>query len=828
MSGLTVDQLERSRQLARLAEHVADGRDVDWMAETSASGSVEEREVVRQLRDISTIRHMSSFGVMHGSPGRPASRPSSGEDTQPMPVDPSAGAPDPCPSSWGGLPILARLGEGSFGEVYHAKDELDREVALKVIRGAGDEGDRILDEARLLARVYHRNVVTVFGASRVGDDVGFWMELVRGRTLEAIRKWQGTFSAEEATLIGLSLCRALAEVHRVGLVHGDVKPQNVMRGASGRIVLMDFGAARLRRTRHGQQDRHVATPRYMAPELFRGGTPTVAGDLYSLGVLLYHLVSGSYPVSGTTPEAIRDAHLAGRRQWLRDARPDLPSSFVRAIDAAVAPRPGDRPASAGEMERLLERAADWDAWPKPAPVESSIAVLRFADASADRGLGYLCDGIADEVLNALARVPDLRVIGRGSSFRFGSADYDREDVASALRVETILEGRVRTAGDRLRVNAALVDAADGVCLWSETFDRQVGDVFAVQDDIARAVADALGARVVRARHVDAVGVDIAGTRDLEAYTRCLKGRMAWDQRHEAALLRAIGHFEAAIARDPEYAEAHAGLADACWTLGSYGGASPDVTMPRAQAAAHRAIALSARLPGPHATLGCIAAAWERRWHEADACFQRAIELAPSHPTVRQLEAITCLVPRRRFRDAIEALRRARDADPLSVPVHASMGVLHYFAHRFDDAERSLRETTHLDRGATTARLFLGLTLAEVGRAVEAQHELAVAQAMSPSPEMTAAIGYAAARAGDGKGARRAIASLEMLGGTRYVSPSLLAQVHAGLGDADTAIALLERAHAERAVDLLWLTVRPVFDGLHHDARVRALVNELGL
>jgi eukaryotic-like serine/threonine-protein kinase len=840
-------------RLARLADAVADAQDIDWIHEESSAAGQEEGAVIRELSVISRIGRLLQSPEVGLSP---AGAGSSGAVSSTRPVAETGAAPNSS-TSWGPLTIRATLGQGTFGTVYRAWDaELQREVALKILRDVrpGAPGP-LVEEARVLARIRHSNIVTVFGVARFDDRVGFWMDFVQGRTLEEIQKTQGTRSAEEAALCGLDLCRALAAVHQAGLLHCDVKAQNVMRAVGGRTVLMDFGAAVLRRAGEHAARRAVGTPKYTAPEVIEGEAPTVRSDIYSLGVLLYYLVSGTYPVRGGSIDEIKESHRHGRRQWLRDVRSDLPAAFVRAVDAATAVRPEDRPESAGALEALLQRAADWSGWHRPAPLERSIAVLPFDDMSPDRHLDYLCDGIAEEIINALVRVPDIRVIGRGSSFKFHSRRYDRTEVSSSLRVQTILEGSVRTAGSGLRVTARLIDAGDGVCLWGERFDRQVEEVFDVQDDIARAVADVLGARVVRDlahpapaavahtpdasatggagtlipyRRAEVPGSGIAGTRNLEAYTLYLRGRFAWDQRTEAALEHSIGYFEAAIEQDPQYAEAHAGLADAYATLGFYGGLAPDAAMPRATAAARRAIDLSGLLPGPHATLGCVAAAWERRWDDAEARFQRAIELAPMHPTVWHWYAINYLVPLRRFDEASEALRRAAEADPLSTPIRASAGILRYFAHRFDEAERQLRETLDLDGTSATARLFLGLTLAEIGRPVDAQRELEVARATAQSPEMTAAAGYAAARAGDDAAARRAVAELEMLSRVRYVSPSLVAQVYAGLGDVEAALEWLEEALAVRALDLAWLSVRPTFDGLRADARLRAMVADIGL
>ena len=260
-------------------------------------------------------------------------------------------------ATWGSLRVLERVGQGAFGDVYRARDSrLDREIALKLIRqleSLDSIASQVIDEGRLLARVRHPNVVTVYGADRIDGRVGLWMEFVRGRTLEAVLRDQGPFGAEEATLIGLDLCRALSAVHSAGLIHRDVKAQNVMREAGGRIVLMDFGTGR-----DDLSDRpadFAGTPLYVAPEVFGGAPATVESDIYSVGVLLFHLVTGAYPVKGRTAADIREAHGKQRRSWLRDARPDLPDTFVQAVERALEFDPDKRYESAGAMEDALSR-----------------------------------------------------------------------------------------------------------------------------------------------------------------------------------------------------------------------------------------------------------------------------------------------------------------------------------------------------------------------------------------------------------------------------------------------------------------------------------------
>jgi serine/threonine-protein kinase len=542
-------------------------------------------------------------------------------------------------------------------------------------------------------------------------------------------------------------------------------------------------------------------------------------------------------VAGTTLRELNEAHAGRRRRWLRDARPELPSSFVRAVDAAIAVLPEHRPDSAGAMEALLERAAGRSGSDTPRsmrrterekPAGPSIAVLPFADLSPDRSLAYFCEGIAEEILEALRAVPGVRVVGRSSAFRFTSSVDDPRQIGEALNVGSVLEGSVRTSGNRLRVVARLIDTLDGAHLWSERFDRQLDDVFAVQDEIAQASARALGARLGEAAPGRGLAPGAPATHNLDAYTLYLKGRFCWNQRTELALKRSLTYFEEAVEKDASYASAHAGLADAYATLGLYGVLAPDDAMPKARAAARRAIDLAGSLSAPHATLACVTAIYDWNWGVAEAGYRRAITLNAGDPDAHHWYAINHLVPLQRFDEAAEALRLAREADPLSTPIRVSGGIFSYFAHRFDEAERQLHESLDLDAGSSTARLFLGLSLVERGRPDEALRQLGVAQEVSPRPEITAAVGYACAKAGDVSGARRALDELRRLDAERYVSPSLIAQVHAGLGENQAALDWLERARTCRATDLAWLAVRPVFDPLRQEPAVAKIIAALGL
>jgi eukaryotic-like serine/threonine-protein kinase len=786
-------------RFSALVDAVADGVDVDWAGIESSATDADDRSLIEQLRILADL-----VQVNRSSPSEPDAT-----------VDVGL-------TSWGHLDIRAEIGGGVFGKVFRAWDKrLEREVALKILRDLPstdeDVAPVVIHEGRLLAQIHrHPNVVSVLGADCFDGSVGVWMELVSGRTLREIVEEQGPFSAQEAVIFGRDLCRALAAVHQAGLLHGDIKAQNVMRERGGRIVLMDFGAAGLMRVGPDPVSRIRGTPLYLAPEVLRGEAPTVQSDLYSLGVLLYFLVSGEFPVTGRSLDELKDAHAQQRCRLLRDLCPDLPASFVHVIDAATAAVPSRRPRSAGVMEALLESAADGTIQRRPEPPPTrSIAALPFLDLSPGNNLGYFCDGITEEIIDILTRVSGVRVVARGSSFQFRDNMKDVRQIGAALNVATVLEGSVREAGHRLRIVATLVDTTNGYQLWSERFDRTLDDVFAVQDEIAKAVVSALG---VRSSDKTPRG---------GAYESYLKGRHHWNKRTERDLHESVCSFKEALAIDPSYAEAHAGLAEAYATLGLYGALSPREVMPQAKAAAQKAIDILDTLSGPFVTSACIAGVYDWAWPEAERRFKHALSLNPNHPDAHHWYAINYLVPMKRFEEARQELAYAVDADPLSTPIRVSCGLRCYFAREYGEARRTLLNSLEADAGSATARLFLGLTLVELGRFDEAVAEIRRAIERSDSPEMTAALGYARARAGNVDQARQALGKLLDMSGRRYVSSSLIAQVHAGLGDTSSAQEWLEKAGAERAADLAWLGVRPVFDSLRTEVPFVNLVAMLG-
>ena len=743
--------------------------------------------------------------------------------------------------------VLAPIGRGGMGAVFVAEDgRLGRRVALKLLplelRRDPDRTERFLREARAASALNHPNIVTIYD---VGDsDAGRFiaMELVVGRNLRAVIAERPPVAYSVGVMA--QSARALAAAHAAGIIHRDIKPENIMVRDDGYVKVVDFGLARAPHvvgddisTASGMaltlQGGITGTVNYMSPEQSIAEPLTTGTDVYSLGVVLYELLTGRLPVEAPSTlahiAALASAVVTVPSRHAPDVPPALDELVLQMLrrDAAQRP-PADDVGARLEAIATVPRVGSAPPGDRPAlaPEGSrSIAVLPFTDMSPDKSLDYLCEGIAEEILTALMKVDGLRVVARSSAFRFKGVVADAREVGRTLGVQSLLEGSVRTAGHRLRVTAQLVDTANGYQLWSERLERPLDDVFAVQDEIAGAVAATLQ---VRLRGASGVSVVVRAPHDAEAYALYLRARHHWNKRTEADLTRAVEHFEASLERDASYAQAHAGLAEAYVTLGIYGVRPPAEVMPAAKAAAERALAIGPPLPGALATLGCVHALYAWAWDEAERCFQQALAL-PGADAARAWYALNYLVPRGRFGEAEAALRRALEVDPLSLPVRTGLGVCAYYARRYDDALTALSGIVELDASFALARYFRGLVFTELQRHADALAELETAVRLSSrSPETIASLGCAAARAGEVPRARRALDELTRLSTTRYVSPGLVAHVRAGLGDAADALDALEQAADLRAADLAWLGVRPVFDAVRTEARLAALQRRIGV
>jgi serine/threonine-protein kinase len=459
------------------------------------------------------------------------------------------------------------------------------------------------------------------------------------------------------------------------------------------------------------------------------------------------------------------------------------------------------------------------------PPLSSMLVLPFEDVSPQRDQEYFCDGMTEELVNSLAQVPGLRLVSRTAAAQFRGKAIDLRSAGRQLGAAMILEGSVRKEGNKLRITARLVRAADGYHIWSGDYDRELTQVFAIQREIACAIVNALRLQFAatdqtRRARPRAVGLD--------AYNAYLKGRYHWGKRTEGGLQTSITHFEQAIAADPEYGAAHAGLADAYALLASYGVAAPNEVMPKAKSAARRALALDDSLAEAHTSLGFILSFYDWDWSAAEREYRRAIELDPGYPTARQWYS-GYLRAAGRLEEALSQMQRAQDLDPLSLPAGRDMGRIFASMRRFDQAIEQYRRALELDPDSPTVHLHLGM--AYQGKRMYKEAVAAFEKARSlpgANPLVLGALGYGYAAGGARREAEKLIEELDALSTRRYVSPVSRVFIYAGLGDKDRSFQWLDRACQNHDPWLLWLQAESIFDSLRDDPRFSILLKTVGL
>jgi serine/threonine-protein kinase len=740
--------------------------------------------------------------------------------------------------------IVTRIGAGGMGAVFRARDTvLGREVAIKVLpdglRHDARARARFEREAKLLAALSHPNVLSIHDFGDVQTVSFAVMELLEGATLrDALR--HGPFAPETARLHARAIADGLAAAHARGIVHRDLKPENIFLPSTGPLKILDFGLARYDSASGGQAAETVlvtqpgtvlGTLAYMAPEQAHGLEGDARSDIFAFGAVLFEMLSGSPAFARRSPAETLTALLT------QDPAP-LPAAawgFKPVVDCCLQKEPAQRYQSASMLIAALDAVVEPASGSAvvtgpvvlagPAPL-SSIAVLPFSDMSAEKSLEYLCDGIAEEILLALTKVSGLRVVARSSAFRFKGTAEDVRSVGRTLGVAAVLEGSVRAAGDQLRVVTQLVETSDGYHLWTERFDRRLDDAFALQDEIAAAVAATLR---VKLQGASGITPPLPTPRDPETYSLYLKARHHWNRRTEVDLLRSVEFFIACIERDPDYVQAQAGLAEAYVTLGIYGARPPHDVMPIAREFAERALAASRQLAGALAADGCVLALYDWNWDEADRRFRAAIDTLPGASGARSWYAMSVLAPRGRFEEAEAELGRALELDPLSASISTSLGICAYVSGRPDLAVQRLNEVIALDKQFPLAHQYLGLSLSALNRHVDAIEAAGRAIELSgSSPEAVASAACIDARAGRKASAEAHLSQLVSLASTRYVSPCLVAQVHAAMGAEADALLWLEVAMSDRSADLAWVGVRPMFEPLAGRPEFDQMLARLGL
>ena len=748
--------------------------------------------------------------------------------------------------------LLGKIGEGGMGVVYEAEDErLGRHVALKLLP-PGLTGDaarrrRFLLEARAAAAVRHPAIATIYEVGEEGDTVFIAMELVEGRTLRALLA-AGIPPLAESLRIATEIARGLERAHAAGIVHRDLKPDNVMVEADGGVKILDFGLAKVdeapaepaasaeaplsqletRDAELTQRGSLVGTAAYMSPEQARGQAVDQRSDLFSLGVLLYELLTGRHPFRAPTTIDTLSAILKDHPPPAGDLNSEVPPALERALERLLAKDPQERTSSAtaliAELEAVMQVPLQGGrrdaAVPRP-----SIAVLPFADMSPQKDQDYFCEGIADELINALVHVEGLRVAARTSAFQFKGRAGDVRRIGQQLGVDTVLEGSVRLAGKRLRITAQLVDTANGYHLWSERYDRDMEDVFAIQDEIAATIVGTLEIRLVAEGAIPRVR---RSTADPEAYQLYLQGRYWWNQRYAGSLKKGLDFFEQAIARDPSYALAYAGIADSYSILGFYGFLPPKTAFGKAKGAAERALALDDGLAEAHTSVALVRTWFDWDWTAGERALRRSLELNPKHQATHiflgQLLALSG-----RGVEGEEMAMRGLDLDPLSPLFNAVAATIFYHCRHYEQALELSRRSLELEPNYLIGFFGTAIVSAQLGlydKAVAAARKAVVVS--EGAAFAVGELGYVYGLAGNEEQARELLRQLEERSRHEYVWPFSMALILGGLGEREGTLDWLQRAYEDRNSLLCFLGTMPEFDPLRAEPRFVDLLRRLNL
>jgi len=779
------------------------------------------------------------------------------------------------------------LGHGAMGVTYLAMDKvLHRRVALKVIevpataRSSQAMRERFLREARAAAALRHPNVAAVFqfGASPDASHCYYAMEVVEGETLEARVRRDGPLNAKSALEIAIQITRALMAAAAHGLIHRDLKPGNIMLTRSDtdtaepEVKVIDFGLAKAIADAGGETDlthgEFVGTPNFASPEQFGSGPVDARSDIYSLGATLWFALTGLAPHSGSTIEEIRDRQTRDDLPVEQLVARKVPEPIIKLLRCTLAVDPARRPASARELMEALEScrrklshgigvykiaaliavvamvaaalfviglnrreitsASARNVAPSasaltPLP-EKSIAVLPLENLSHDPDNVYFAEGMQDEILARLSKIADLKVISRTSTQKYKSAPDNLREIAKQLGVGNVLEGSVQKSGDAVRVNVQLINALNDAHLWGDVYERKLTDIFAVESDIAKTIADTLQAKLTGA---EKQLIAAQPTTDLTAYELYLKGRSLWSKRGGENLRQAIGFYEQAIARDPKYALAYAGLAEACVLLPAYTTTAPQDAYPTAKAAALKALQLDEKLAEAHTALGLLLCFGDLDMAGSISEFQRAIALNPNYATAHHWYGNGPLLALGRFEEAIAEGKRAIELDPLSPIINADLGQNLYVARRYDEAIAQLRKTLEIDPTFYYAHYNLGMALQRKGELPAAIAEYTKAQQLSDDLFVQVLLAAAKAQSGDKEAAIQMLAELEELSQHRYVPSYWRTLLYLSLGNRDEAIRRLEQAIADHeSLTITMIKTDPKLDPLRSDPRFEALVQKV--
>jgi TolB-like protein/Tfp pilus assembly protein PilF len=700
--------------------------------------------------------------------------------------------------------ILEKLGEGGMGVVYKAHDtRLNRPVALKFLLpqvfDTAEQRELFIQEAQTAAALDHPNICTIYEINEADGQVFFSMSYLVGDTLEK-KIEPGPLEVDEALDIAAQLAAGLEAAHEKGIVHRDIKCSNVLVTPEGWVKIMDFGLARAAEVLGEPSVITSGTAAYMSPEQARGDPTDHRTDIWSWGICLYKMLTGRLPFRGTYDAAVTYSVLNEEPVPVTEWRADLPVAVIELLDRALAKDPARRFQSMMELSsRLAEVRRDLEAVRTgtpagPAGARPAIAVLPFTDMSPEGDQEYFCDGIAEEIINALTKVENLHVVARTSAFAFKGRTEDVRGIGHKLNVAALLEGSVRKAGTRLRITTQLINVADGFHIWSKQFDRELKDVFAIQEEIARSVVNVLE---ITLSDREKRALEKPATTDLQAFDYYLRGRKSFYRSKREGILEAIEMFRRAIEKDGRYALAFAGMADCYSYLYMYFESSAG-NLAGAEEASRRALELDPELAEAHAARG-LAVSLNKQYEEAERQFDTAMKLKPVLYEASYFYARTCFA-QGKFRKAAQLYEQACRVNPEDYQACSLLGFTYRTMHLLDQAKAAYRRSLdqarrHLERNPDDSRaLYLGAcALVELG-----------------DPD---------------KGIEWARRALEIDPDDPYNLYGI-ACLHSRLGRVDEAIHYFKKSLSTGFAHKEWIEHDSDFDPIRDDPRFRALLEKL--
>jgi serine/threonine protein kinase/tetratricopeptide (TPR) repeat protein len=731
--------------------------------------------------------------------------------------------------------ILEKIGEGGMSVVYKAQDTtLGRLVALKFpseqILADEAKKTRFVREAKAAAALDHPNICILHEIGQAQGKTFISMAYLDGQSLyEKIKV--GPLNLDEAVDIAIQVAQGLYEAHEKGIVHRDIKTGNIMVTAKGDVKIMDFGIAKLAsettETRLTHQGAIMGTVEYMSPEQARGEPVDYRTDIWSLGVVIYEMLTGRLPFKGDKDPAVIHAILYEEPEKLRNFRREIPALLEQTVLMSMQKEPANRHENLGVLiSRLRAIRRDYLTSSTPYKKSPSIAVLPFTDMSPEKDQEYFGDGMAEELINALTHVGDLHVIARTSAFAYKGKSVTVAEIGGDLNVETILEGSVRKAGNRLRITAQLVDTTNGHHLWSDRYDRDMDDVFAIQDEITSAIVDELKPKLLGQEKAKLAKRQ---TVELQAYQLYLKGRFFWNKRGAQNLEKAIEYFDKAIEEDINYAAAYAGLASSYMLIPIYRSVPPAEYVSKARDNALMALKINDSLAEAHASMGFIKVWYERDWDGADAHYKRAFELNPGYANTPHWQSQSFLF-RGRFEEAVKEMERAFELDPVSVVINKDLATAYFFTGQLDRTIEFSTKALEIEPAMQFAHYHLGLVYLERSMYEEALEEFQKENQLQPyTPEVSnPLIVLTYMRMGKKELAKKFLEQAVEQSKQRYTPPYNLASLYFAIGDKDKGFEFLNKAYDEQDCWLIILKLGPVFETVRSDPRYIAMLKKMNL